>query len=115
MVKRNPAQAGLLCLILNDIRQYAELLAVSGRRADAARQYAEGEKIAEGIDPDKTSFSYVAAAAHLSHDFAVSSSARRAITKEATAWCSLADRKVAGSYVTPRLAAAEKRAAACKP
>jgi hypothetical protein len=110
-----PQQPGLRFLIINDYRHYAALLVAAGRRADAAAAYAEAEKIAVTIDPDKTSFAYVAASANLYHDLAAFNSSCAAFSKEAAAWRALAVRKVAPGFIAPRLASAEKRAAACKP
>ncbi|MBM3763956.1 MAG: serine/threonine protein kinase [Acidobacteria bacterium] len=110
----SPQQPGLRYLIVNDYRRYAAQLIAVGRRTDAARAYAEGEKIAAAIDPDKTSLGYVVASAHLYHDLAALNNSCASIAKEAAAWRSLAERKVAPSFITPRLAAAEKRTAACK-
>lgn len=109
-----PQQPGLRYLIINDYRHYAALLAAAGRRDDAERAYAEGDKIASTINPDKTSFAYVVASAKLYQDLAALNNSCDAMNKEAAAWRSLAERKAAPGFIAPRLAAAEKRAEACK-
>ena len=103
IVKDYPKQPGLRYLILRDFRIYAALLIRAGRRADAARAFAEGEKIAELIDPDKTSYSYVAISANFYNDLAAFNGSCDALAKSVSAWRALAERNVAPSFITPRL------------